>query len=147
MYPLNERKLSEKLMLLRDKGLKKVSAGNIGTLRLAKRMELKVHGSFDLNILNTRALEAYEEYSLEDSLLSYEINMKDAVSLGGSIKRGLIGYGFLPLMLYRNCPVKSAKGCGTCRGIGKLVDRQQKDFFVQCHNKDYSVLLNSLLCI
>jgi putative protease len=144
VYPLNEAKLREKLKLLKEKGLKRVSAGNIGLVRLARQGGFRVHGSFDLNIINTRALEAYEDCGLEDSILSYEINMKEAVSLGGGLRRGLIGYGYLPLMLYRNCPVKAAKGCGACKGQGKLVDRQQKEFTVLCHSREYSVLLNSL---
>jgi hypothetical protein len=47
-------------------------------------------------------------------------------------------------MLYRNCPVRTAKGCGACKGIGRLTDRQQKSFPVLCHNREYSSLLNSL---
>jgi putative protease len=94
--------------------------------------------------LNTRALEVYEKIGLEDVILSYEISMKDAVRLGGSIKRGIIGYGYLPLMLFRNCPVKTEKGCGECYGRKKISDRQGIDFSVLCHYKGYSSLLNSV---
>ncbi|NMA37751.1 MAG: U32 family peptidase [Papillibacter sp.] len=144
VFPLSEPKLTERLLKLKEEGLSRLCAGNIGLIRLAKRLGFIVHGGFDLNIINTKALETYEDYGLEDAALSYEINIKDAVRLGGGIKRGLIGYGYLPLMLYRNCPVRTAKGCGACRGIGRLTDRQQKSFPVLCHNREYSSLLNSL---
>jgi putative protease len=144
VYPADEERLEKKLIKLKAEGLSNICAGNLGTIRLAKRLGFKVYGAFDNNILNTRALEVYEKIGLEDVILSYEISMKDAVRLGGSIKRGIIGYGYLPLMLFRNCPVKTEKGCGECYGRKKISDRQGIDFSVLCHYKGYSSLLNSV---
>jgi putative protease len=144
VYPADEERLEKKLIKLKEEGLKNVSAGNHGTIRLAKRLGFKVYGAFDNNILNTRALEVYEGLGLEDVILSYEISIKDAAALGGSIKRGIIGYGYLPLMLFRNCPVKTDIGCGGCNGRKKISDRQGIDFTVLCHYKNYSSLLNSV---
>jgi putative protease len=95
--------------------------------------------------MNTKALKVCEELGLEDALLSYEISFKDARGLGGNLPRGLITYGYLPLMLCRNCPLKSKGGCRPgCEGSGRLLDRQGTPFTVLCRNREYMELLNSL---
>ncbi len=144
VYPLGEAKLEKLLSGLKEKGLSRVCAGNIGTVRLARRLGFRVSGGFDLNIMNTKALKVYEGMGLEDALLSYEISFKDARGLGGSLPRGLITYGYLPLMLCRNCPLKSKGGCRPgCGGSGQLLDRRGKSFTVLCRDGEYSEILNS----
>lgn len=144
VFPLDEEKLAASLADLKTMGLKRVLAGNIGTIRMAKEFGFLVHGNFDLNILNTQSLMLYESMGLEDTLLSLEIRLRDAAGMGGEIQRGIIGYGYSPLMLVRNCPIKGAGGCGTCQGYGYITDRFNTDFTVYCHQKKYSSILNSL---
>ena len=65
-------------------------------------------------------------------------------ALGGAIPRGIAAYGRLPLMHFRNCPVRAAEGCAKCRGSGELTDRKGIAFPVECHERRWSMLLNSV---
>ena len=65
-------------------------------------------------------------------------------ALGGNIPRGVIAYGYLPLMRLRCCPAQGSKGCGTCQGQPWLTDRKGVKFPMLCQNRKYSVLHNSV---
>ena len=108
-----------------------------GQLRLAKRLGFAVSGNFSLNIWNSRALRAYEALGVRETLLSLEIPMGDARRIGGTVPRGLIVYGHLPLMLFRSCPMRGKEGCGSCNGRRSLKDRQGREFPVLCHRRQY----------
>lgn len=87
---------------------------------MAKSENMRVHGSFGLNLVNTYDLLWAEEYGLEDVELSFELTFERINRLGGTIKRGIITYGYLPLMLTVNCPAKSENiSCKTCKTAQK----------------------------
>ena len=65
-----------------------------------------------------------------------------ARKLKGSLKRGFIGYGYLPLMNFRNCPARANIGCGECSGESCLTDRKGESFRLLCKDRRYSQLLN-----
>ena len=142
IWPGRENALEQKLLALREAGLETLCAGNLGSLRLASRLGFRVSGGFDLNIENSRALRAYEALGVRETLLSLEIPMSDARHLGGSIPRGILLYGHMPLMLFRCCPMQGKNGCSGCDGHRRLKDRQGAEFPVLCRRKQYSVLLN-----
>ncbi len=142
IWPGAEKKLEEQLSSLREAGLETLCAGNLGSIHLAARLGFRVSGGFDLNIENSRALRAYETLGVRETLLSLEIPVQDAQRLGGTIPRGLIVYGHLPLMLFRSCPMRGREGCGSCNGRRSLKDRQGREFPVLCHRRQYSTLLN-----
>ncbi len=142
VFPGEENALRTRLLHLREAGLRRVLAGNPGTVRLGRALGLRVFGDFGLNILNGTALEEWAALGVEEALLSPEIRMQAARSLGEGIPRGVIAYGHLPLMLFRCCPLQGEKGCGSCPGRGSLRDRQGADFPVLCRGRRYSSLLN-----
>ncbi len=142
IFPMKESALEEELAQLKKLGVSRVCAGNIGSVRMALRLGFRVHGGFDLNILNSESLIKYEEMGLKDTLLSYEIGLRDAAALGGEIERGIIGYGYLPLMIFRNCPAKAEKGCGKCNGQAEIFDRTGANFGIVCSSREYSSLHN-----
>ena len=142
LFPGGEGALKEKLPALRTRGLRTLCAGNPGTVRLARELGFRVSGGFDLNILNSRALAEWAALGLSETLLSPEIRLAGAEKLGGSIPRGVVAYGRLPLMLYRCCPMQGKKGCLGCDGRRQLTDRQGEKFTVLCHRRQYSSLLN-----
>jgi putative protease len=144
VFPDTEEKLRGLLRELKEAGLTSVVAGNLGTLRMARELGFTVHGDYSLNILNSRALEAARGLELADATLSFEIGMKQAGRLAGEMPRGIIAYGHLPLMTFRNCPAKDAKGCGGCTGQSALTDRMNKRFPVVCRGRAYSQLLNGV---
>lgn len=61
-----------------------------------------------MNFVNTLDLLWAEEYGIKDAELSFELDFKRINALGGNIPRGIISYGYLPLMICRSCPVKGA---------------------------------------
>ncbi|MBR4693009.1 MAG: U32 family peptidase [Oscillospiraceae bacterium] len=142
LFPRAEAALAERLRALRALGLRTVCAGNPGTLRLARELGFRISGGFDLNILNGRALREWEALGAAETLLSPELYLPAADSLGEGIPRGIIAYGHLPLMLFRCCPMQGEAGCGSCPGCRFLGDRHGVEFPVLCHRKQYSTLLN-----
>ena len=76
-------------------------------------------------------------------LLSAELTMSQAQSVGGEAQRGIFAYGRLPLMLCRNCPQRNGKTCAECRRTGKLIDRRGVEFPIDCHS-GASEILNSV---
>ena len=144
LWPEDEEAFEKELAALRDAGLREVGGENIYAVPLARRLGLRLHGGSGLNVLNTPALELYERQGLKSVTASFEMSMKDFKALGGSVPLGLMAYGYLPLMRFRNCPVRARIGCGKCGGAGELTDRKGVRFPVECTGKKYSTLLNSV---
>lgn len=128
-----ESRIEKRLEQIKEMKITSVLASNIGAVYLAKNMGFDVHGGFGLNLVNTASLMWAQNYGLCDVELSFELTQEQIKSLGADIKRGIISYGYLPLMLTRNCPQKSGNiSCKDCDNAGKVVDRLQKDFFLKC---------------
>lgn len=122
-------------------GITDVLCHNIGALYDAKRLGFRLHGGFGLNLVNTYDLLWAEEYGITDVELSFELTFEQINRLGGSIRRGVISYGYLPLMLCRSCPNKSAGiSCKLCRNQSKMKDRKGKFFLLKCDGTCTEVL-------
>ena len=98
-------------------------ADNIYGVRLGKELGLSVRGGAGLNITNTAALEIYRGAGIISATVSFELSMRSIKQLGGSIPRGIVAYGRLPLMRLRLCPARPASGCSSCGGGALLTDR------------------------
>ncbi len=136
-----EEGLRQALMKAKELGIHHVQASNIGAVFMAKELELTVHGGFGLNITNTASLMWAEYMGLADVELSFELTKEQIDSLGASIPRGIISYGYLPLMLTRCCPGLTAKA--SCKGCSKnktLQDRMNKKFIFTCDGNCTEVL-------
>ena len=142
LCPEDEKAAAKQLKELKMLGVSDIVCENIGAVRLAKDTELTVHGGSYLNMLNSEALEQYSKLGLEDATLSFELSFALARKLAGSLKRGFIGYGYLPLMTFRACPAKAQLGCRDCGGESCLTDRKGESFRLLCREKKYSQLLN-----
>ena len=140
-FDTGEGKIVEKLA---DLGIKDVFCENIYALKLAKNAGLTARGGAGLNILNSLALKEFEALGLASATVSFELSMSGIGALGGALPRGIVAYGYLPLMRFRACPVRGRNGCGSCRGVSKLTDRRGVDFPVLCHDRKYGTLLNSV---
>ena len=138
----NAEKFRSLLKKAKENGAQKAVAGTLDGLKLALDENIPVGAGFGMNIFNTQALSLLEEYGAQDALVSPELTLKQISALGGEIKRGVIAYGSLPLMLTRNCPVKTASDCSRCGGRSHLTDRMGIDFPVICSH-GCSELLNS----
>jgi putative protease len=144
IYPDFEDKLLKELQELKLLGFQNAISGNIGGIEIIKKAELNVFGGHTLNISNSDAIEFYETQGVKDLTLSVELSSKDIDNLNSNIKIGAYCYGSLPLMFFRNCPLKQKDGCGNCNGKRKITDRKNIEFNVLCHDKMYSVLHNSV---
>ncbi|MBQ2818921.1 MAG: U32 family peptidase [Clostridia bacterium] len=144
LFPDDETRLEQRLKEHKALGLKAVWTNNIYGIALGKRLGLDIHGGFGLNVLNTESLVHYEKDGLCSLTLSFELAAAKIRDLGGSLPRGVVAYGSLPLMHFRNCPVKAFSGCEKCGEKGALTDRTGTVFPVECGEKRYSTLLNSI---
>ena len=144
VWPEDEDAFREKLLSLRDMGLREILADNIYAIPLARELGLTLHGGAGLNILNTEALRHYEEAGFATLTASAELQMSKIKALGGTVPLGILAYGRLPLMRFRNCPLRAHVGCAGCGGHGELTDRKGIRFPVECSGKKYSTLLNSV---
>ncbi len=144
IWPLEEQAALDRLLALKEKGLRDAVAGNVCELVLAQRAGLTVHGGPTLNVTNTLSLETYEAMDLTDTTLSFELPVKMGAKLGGEKPRGILAYGRFPVMQFRACPARGEKGCGGCEGRPELVDRKGVTFPMVCHDRRYTTLLNSV---
>ena len=144
LFPEDEEAFARRLRRLRDAGLREVWGNNVYAIPLARELGLTLRGGAGLNVLNTPALEEYEAAGLQSVTASFELDMRSVKALGGSAPVGILAYGCLPLMRFRNCPVRADVGCAGCGGRGELTDRRGVRFAVECGEKKYSTLLNSV---
>ncbi len=119
-----EEKLTKRLEHLKKIGVRKALCSNLGAYSLAQKMGFEVYGDFGLNIFNSESAQLFNS-----PILSFEATLEQANRIGAK-DTGIIGYGYLPLMLTRNCPIKNHLGCSRC--TGKLTDRKGFEFKVKC---------------
>lgn len=138
----NADKIFERLKLLKENGLDLAYATNLDGVAMARQLSMKIHTGFTLNIFNTLSLEEAEKLGVSEVTVSAELTLQQIKRLGGEVKRGIIAYGNIPLMLTRNCPIRNGKTCGSCGGNSYLTDRLGVKFPVVCSN-GCSEVLNS----
>ncbi len=132
------------LAKLKELGVDTIYAPNIYAVSLAKRLDFKILGGFGLNIINSIALDEYRKLGLTMAEISFESTIDMFNSTKRVIPCGLIVYGKMPLMTFRNCPAKTLRGCQNCDGNTKIYDRYQNEITILCKNKQYSRLLNPM---
>ena len=144
LWPEDEAALEKRLRSLREAGLSEAWTDNIYAIPLCRRVGIPLRGGAGLNVLNTESVRHYEAEGLESLTASYELALKSIKALGGEKPLGIVGYGRLPLMRFRNCPLRAQLGCGKCAGRGELTDRRGVRFPVECTEKKVSTMLNSV---
>lgn len=143
-----EDTIAKKLSEMKEIGISDVLCNNLGALYIAKNLGFTLHSGFGMNFVNTLDLLWAEEYGIKDAELSFELDFKRINALGGNIPRGIISYGYLPLMLCRSCPVKGAGiDCKTCKNHSKMKDRLGKQFLLKCDGNCTEVLNCDLLFV
>ena len=136
-----EEQIERQLRRAGEAGVTHALCQNIGAVYVAKQLGFVLHGGFGLNLCNTYDLLWAEETGLADVELSLELTFERINRLGGSIGRGIVSYGYLPLMLCRNCPAKSiGLDCKACKNNSKMTDRKGKRFLLRCDGNSTEVL-------
>ena len=131
-----ERELKIRLEKLKKAGVNKALCGNIGSYTLCKDMGFEVYGDFGLNVFNSLSAN-----QIDHPILSFELTQSQINNINARDK-GMIVYGYLPLMLNRNCPVKNDIGCFECDKHGRLTDRKGMEFPVMCSDFPCVEMLN-----
>ena len=144
IYPEDEKEVLKKLTAIKRTGIVRGVTGNIGGIALLKKSGFRIYGSHGLNITNSTSAQIYKDMGLEDVTLSFELSEKSIKNICTDISKGAYIYGYLPIMLLRNCPQKSVDGCLKCNGKSVLTDRKGIEFPLLCQSKKYSVLHNSV---
>lgn len=129
-----EQELTKRLEHLRKIGVKKALCSNLGAYTLAEKLGFDVYGDFGLNIFNSESAVLFNS-----PIISFEATLEQANKINAD-DTGIIGYGYLPLMLTRNCPIKNHLGCAKC--TGKLTDRKGFEFAVKCNKYPCVEILN-----
>ncbi len=140
---LSEKLLKKRLEIFKQKGFDIALCGNLAAVEFAKNLGFEIMADTGLNIFNSHSLETAKDLGISCVTVSNELLLSDITSLNSPIPKGIISYGNIPLMLFKNCPIKNGKSCEMCDKNGKLTDRKGIEFPVRCR-MGYSELLNSV---
>ena len=139
----NDEKILRQLVAAKEYGITEAWAGTLDGIALIQKAGLKANAFFGSNVFNSHSVSVLENMGVSRVLLSAELTMSQAQSIGCEAQRGIFAYGRLPLMLCRNCPQRNGKTCAECKRTGKLVDRRGIEFPIDCHS-GASEILNSV---
>ena len=128
--------LHNALETAKQKGITNAVAGSPGALYAARCHGFTLHGDYSLNITNSLAAGQYEALGLTSFTASFELMAKQVASLNCGVPRGIIAYGYLPLMIMRACPVGD---CASCHSPA-ITDRRGSRFPVMCADKTPELL-------
>ena len=140
---ISEELIAKRLEIYKNKGVNTALCGNLAAVEIAKNQGFEVLADTGLNIFNSLSLETARKLGIKSAVLSNELTFDEIANIGTSLEKGMITYGNIPLMLFKNCPIKNGKDCKNCDKNGVLVDRLGVEFPVRCR-MGYSELLNSV---
>lgn len=146
----DESEILSQLKIAADMGIRDALCGNVGAINCARRAEFAIHCDFGLNLTNSAAVDTFAQGGAKSCIISFEtpVAVMSKIVSNSDAPCGALVYGRLPLMLVRNCPVRSFSGCNgsDC----KITDRTGCNFPVVCQNaelrqtkKQCSDILNS----
>lgn len=136
----NEAEIFGVLKKCKSLGAEHLMCSNPTYIKIGKELGFKLHGDFGLNTANSYSLNFLKKMNFEDTVLSFEMKLKQISSLRKAISTGIIAYGYLPVMLTKNCPIKNEVGCEKCKKI--IFDRTGRANKIVCHG-NYTEILNA----
>jgi putative protease len=140
---ISESLIENRLIYYKEKGIDTCLCGNLSAVNIAKRLGFNIIADTGLNIHNSESAHAVADLGAKGVVLSTEMTADDIEALNSPIPKGVITYGNIPLMLFRNCPIKNGTDCKNCNKNHTLIDRKGVEFPVRCR-MGYSELLNSV---
>lgn len=136
----NEAEIFGVLKKCKSLGAEHLMCSNPAYIKIGKELGFKLHGDFGLNTANSYSLNFLKKMNFEDTVLSFEMKLKQISSLRKAISTGIIAYGYLPVMLTKNCPIKNEVGCEKYKKI--IFDRTGRANKIVCHG-NYTEILNA----
>ena len=140
---ISEKTIADRLSLFKSKGFEACLCGNLSAVEIAKNLDFNIIADTGLNIHNSHSANAINDLGAKAVILSPELTCDAVKNLASPVPKGIITYGNIPLMLFKNCPIKNGKSCSVCDKTGFLTDRLGTQFPVRCR-MGYSELLNSV---
>lgn len=103
----------------------------------------EIYGDMGLNVFNSQTANSFD--ALKSVTLSPELNLGEMRALlkNTDVYAEVIGYGRIPLMIMKNCPVKAAGKCQKNKRLYKLRDRKNEEFPLLCSDGCVMKILNS----
>lgn len=92
-------------------GVYRLYAQNLAHAAMGLKQDFQICAGFGMNIFNREALGLLKDLGVEEAECSFELKLTQVNRLEGLMPMGLTVYGFLPLMLLRNCPRKGLTQC------------------------------------
>lgn len=91
-----------------------ISVSNIGSLKYFKdRFDIRIHADGGLNAFNPYTVDFLKSAGVSSLTLCPELNLNQikgiSDSVGGNLEATV--YGYIPVMITRNCPMSQVKGC------------------------------------
>ena len=140
---ISEDLIRQRLRIFKEIGFKTAVCGNLSAVQIAIEEGFRIIAGTGLNVLNTESAATVSKLGAERVILSNEITLQGAARLNSPVPRGIVAYGNIPLMLFRNCPLKNGRRCADCDKKGSITDRKNTEFPVRCR-RGFSELLNSV---
>ena len=128
-----EDKIRQQVLSAKQSGFTRFCVQNIGHIPLVKGCE--IFSSFTLNISNSLAAMGYKDLGVETITISPEITLEQIGKITADVKTMVIGYGHIPVMLVKACPMHNVRTCANCNGKGFLTDRKGMKLPLLCHGK------------
>lgn len=138
-----EERVRAQLKRLKETGFSSLYCDNIAHITLGQQSGMELVGGPNLNLANSYSLKTVKNLGLASAIISIEDKLDWIRKLRMPLPAGVVGYGYLPLMAVRNCPVKAQIGCKDCGQKGALVDRKGFHFPVRCDG-EVSYIYNTL---
>ncbi len=128
-----EETIRKQVEKAKEKGFNRFCVQNIGHIPLAKGCE--IYSSFTLNVSNSLAAKEYKALGVSTITVSPEITLEQIGKITQEVKTTVIGYGHIPVMLVKACPLHNVKTCAECDGKGFITDRKGMKLPMICHGK------------
>lgn len=128
-----EDKIRQQVLSAKALGFTCFCVQNIGHIPLVEGCE--IFSSFTLNISNSLAASEYARLGVKNITVSPEITLDQIGRITADVKTTVIGYGHIPVMLVKACPMHNVKTCAECNGKGFLTDRKGMKLPLLCHGK------------
>lgn len=128
---------SEKLNEFKKIGVEYALMKNLGAYNLLNELEFTIVGSHTLNIFNSESLN---NSPADYTTLSVELSEQQIKNIHSDNPKGIYAYGKLPLMIFKNCPIKANNGCGNCNHT--ITDRMNIEFKIYCEDSVTKMINN-----
>ena len=139
---MTEQDNFKKLSKLKEQGFTMIYANNLAHIKMGQDLCMTIFGGAYLNCGNSLATKQFQDIGVTDMTLSFEMSIETAKRVYADMPLGLFLYGYLPLMLLKNCPIKNQFNCNSCNSNKNLTDRMGMQFKIICNRQKYSELLN-----